>query len=408
MEIGDLVTLKAERVVHGGHVLSHFEGNTIFIRGAIPHEIVSARITRRRKRVFFADVTEVFVKSPYRVNPPCEFSTNCGGCDFQYVDISHQRSFKTHVLQESCERFARLTVEEFEQLLPAGVQSLAPANGLHWRSRIRLQWSNGWAMRAKKSHDAVPINECVIASEEINHQMQVMAHRSLESKSPEDELIEGEYIFSEGESGVSVRGPHGFRLGQERTKITIGGFLWQMRPTAFWQAHPQLIGAISETLDSALPIKENQHWWDLYGGAGVFAAYLHNRMKGTGKVTLVESGAASIEAARNAFVAPDSVKIIESTVEEFLRVAPKGLHSPHGAIVDPPRSGIGSAVCHLLADHGVPVIAYIACDPVSLARDIKTLRDLGYQLKALESWDAFPMTHHFESLAVLAHDAHLS
>jgi tRNA/tmRNA/rRNA uracil-C5-methylase (TrmA/RlmC/RlmD family) len=139
-----------------------------------------------------------------------------------------------------------------------------------------------------------------------------------------------------------------------------------------------------------------EHAWDLYGGAGIFAAALAERVGPRGSVTLVESDHRALASAAASLADLPRITYVKSKVERVrLRVRPDVV------VLDPPRSGAGAKVVTMLVEAAPRAIAYVACDPAALARDIATFRGLGYRLSALRAFDAFPMTHHIECVALL-------
>lgn len=94
------------------------------------------------------------------------------------------------------------------------------------------------------------------------------------------------------------------------------------------------------------------------------------------------------------------VELRPGRVERVLKpLVRQGIHADL-VVLDPPRTGAGRAVAAQVAALAPRAVAYVACDPAALARDTAYLRDAGYGLRAVRAFDAFPMTHHVECLAV--------
>jgi tRNA/tmRNA/rRNA uracil-C5-methylase (TrmA/RlmC/RlmD family) len=219
------------------------------------------------------------------------------------------------------------------------------------------------------------------------------------------------------------------------------GRRWRLPPTAFWQVHPAAADTLAAAVVQLLAPRPGDRIWDLYGGAGLFAAALAAEVGAEGRVTVVEGDPAAVAAARENLRDLGSVTIVSSDVARALRGtggfvdrsgsaarrpgparadAPRpgapGTGEPRtGAaaggegelggvdlvVLDPPRSGAGREVVALVAGRGPRAIAYVACDPAALARDVRTLRSCGYELTALRAFDLFPHTHHLETVALL-------
>ena len=392
--VGDVVDLEVGAIVHGGHCIAHSHGATFFVRGALPGERVKALIRQRRKSIYFADSIEVLLPSEYRVTPPCVSSLECGGCDFQHVDVAYQRSLKTKVLIESLERFSGLLPAEVNELVGKGVRELMTDNrtGLNWRTRARFVWSDGWNMHGHRSDAVIPTPSCRIITEDMREALTDATVR-----------VAGEYHVAQGTSMVSIVGPDGAIHGGDRVAHEAFGSEWRIPTGSFWQAHAGLIPAIGDYLDSFVDITRGETWWDLFGGSGVFSAYLWQRLGGSGRIYCVEGCRDAVQAGKRALHDKSDIYFINSDVSSF--VAKSQDSHPDGVLLDPPRSGAGIELCRQINHIKPHTVIYIACDPVALARDINVLSEV-YRVTNLASWDAFPMSHHFETVAVLT--KHLS
>ena len=179
----------------------------------------------------------------------------------------------------------------------------------------------------------------------------------------------------------------------------VGPRSWQVPVTAFWQAHRDAarvlqppgcrMGTASESGMTA---------WDLYGGAGVFAAALGEAVGESGRVLTVDTSRAASRAAQAALADLPQVHVITDSVRRALtgqRVR------ADVAVLDPPRSGAGREVIDLLAAAEVPRVVHIGCEAASFARDIGLYRAHGYTVEEIRVFDAFPLTHHTECMALL-------
>ena len=128
-EVGQILSVSIEKVAHGGHFIARHEGQVIFVRHAIPGELVDVEITSTGSSFYRADVVKVIQASPDRVTPPCHYShaSGCGGCDFQHIDLARQRGLKADVIAEQFSRIAKMEVD-------VTVEEIG--DPLHWRTRI--------------------------------------------------------------------------------------------------------------------------------------------------------------------------------------------------------------------------------------------------------------------------------
>ena len=192
-------------------------------------------------------------------------------------------------------------------------------------------------------------------------------------------------------AGVHVSGP------AEVSELAIGR-KWQVPPEGFWQVHPAaadtLVGAVLELLQ---PV-EGETSWDLYGGAGLFAAALAARTKA--RTTVIESAPVGVAAARSNLADLNKVEVVAGRVDVAL--SRRRVTGPVDLVVlDPPRTGAGTKVVRAITTARPRAVAYVACDPAALSRDVQTFVAEGYRLAALKAYDCFPMTQHIECVALL-------
>jgi tRNA/tmRNA/rRNA uracil-C5-methylase (TrmA/RlmC/RlmD family) len=182
------------------------------------------------------------------------------------------------------------------------------------------------------------------------------------------------------------------RRVRERVVVGERTLDYAVDATGFWQVHreaPSLLAsrvtALSGQGDTAL---------ELYAGAGLLTVPLADSFAA---VVSIEADANAVRAARRNLADAPHVRLVEGDVGAQL-AAGVGRHDV--VVLDPPRSGAGRATLVAVAGTGARRVVYVACDPVALARDARTLGELGYELASAEAWDLFPMTHHVEAIAV--------
>jgi tRNA/tmRNA/rRNA uracil-C5-methylase (TrmA/RlmC/RlmD family) len=378
--LGARLELTVGEPAHGGHCVSKLEGRVVFVRHALPGERVVARVTEVRSGYLRADAVAVLEASPDRVPAPCPFAgpERCGGCDLQHASATAQLSWKRAVVQEQLARLAGLP--DF----PVPVQAL-PGGLLNWRSRVRYAVSAGdrAGLRKHRSHEVVPIDRCRIAHPAIQA-LDVTARRW-----PGVDWVEA--VAASG-GAVTVRSSAGPVGGPRFVEETAVGRVWTVEAAGFWQVHPAAPDTLAAAVLRAIEPRPGEHAWDLYGGAGLFAAVLGGAVGPQGTVTLVESDRRSLAAARRNLAGRPGVRVVPGRVEAAL---PR-LAVPDVVVLDPPRTGAGAAVVRAVAAAAPRVVAYVACDPAAFARDVGTFRSLGWRLAGLEGYDLFPMTQHVE------------
>lgn len=400
-EVGDLFELAVGPVAHGGHCVARHEGQVIFVRHALPGERVRARITELHRRYLRADAIEVLDASPDRVAAPCPYAGpgRCGGCDFQHASLSAQRRLKAGVVREELVRLGGLTPDEVAGIEVLPVPGESPeGSGLGWRTRVQYAVdSSGHAgLRRHRSHDVLPIDRCRIAAPEI--QDAPVTSRGWRG----ERAVEAVRSAGREVTVLTRRRRHGEPRvvdGPETIAERAVDHAWELPPEVFWQVHPGAAETLAAAVLELLDPQPGEKAWDLYGGAGLFTAALAPRLGPDGRVTLVESDPAAVAAARAALADLTNVRSVVGTVEEALGT--RRMRTTDLVVLDPPRSGAGAAVVSALVTAAPRAVAYVACDPAALARDVRTFREQGWRLAALRAYDAFPMTHHVECVALL-------
>ncbi|MCY7401334.1 MAG: methyltransferase [Nocardioides sp.] len=366
--VGERFEVEVGSVAHGGHCVARLpepESRVVFVRHAVPGERVVVEIVEGTDgdRFWRGDAVEVHTHSPDRVPAPCPVAGPglCGGCDFQHISLTAQRAMKTSVVREQLVRLGRL---DARSPLVTGLEVEAvevegrPDDGLRWRTRQRYaELPDGRrAMRVHRSHALVPVDDCLIARPDA---------REPAPGPPITESVEGRDFLVE--------------------------------PDGFWQVHPSAPRILVETVLSMLAPQPGERVLDLYSGVGLFARFLGE--VAAARLVAVEADRSACRNAR-ANLAGHRGAVVECGPTE--RVLRTSYDEPFDLVVlDPPREGARRAVVEQVVDRAPRAVAYVACDPASLARDVAIFTELGYTLTAIRAFDLFPMTHHVECVALL-------
>jgi 23S rRNA (uracil1939-C5)-methyltransferase len=425
------VNLTIEKLVYGGEGLARLpDGKAVFVPFVLPGEEVSATLAREKSSFARARAEEVLKPAPTRIQAKCPYFGSCGGCHYQHTLYNSQLEIKRSILRETLLRNAK-----FEWKGEIKTHSAEPWNYRN-RTRLKVRGGNGpdFALGYHRlaSHDLLPVKSCPISSPAVNRVIQLLWEMGekglvdagikeieffadhtdskmileihhvagvkldeirafaadLERRAPE---IKGVAIFAEALRG-SGQPPHlKETMGNASLRYQVGDKTFRVSAGSFFQTNRFLVSDLAQVVAADL---FGTIALDLYAGVGLFASHLARRFD---QVFAVESSPAS--AADLKTNAPRNVVPVKSTVEQFLT---RSLNmNPDVVVVDPPRSGLGARVTQLLAALGVKRIVYVACDPATLARDVRTFLDFGYQVEAVHLVDLFPQTFHLETVVRL-------
>jgi tRNA/tmRNA/rRNA uracil-C5-methylase (TrmA/RlmC/RlmD family) len=427
---GDVVELTVGEAAAGGWCVARTgAGPVVFVRHALPGERVRAVITQTTSRLARADATEILTASADRVPPPCRYARpgGCGGCDWQHASLPAQRSLKAAVVRQQLRRIAGLEREVTVEPMPGD------ETGLAWRTRVKFAVGrDGVAgLRKHRSHEVVAIRDCLIAHP-LADAAGVTARRWPGASSVEVAVAPGSgqraLIVSGGpaaaqvaadaagtadtvlavtarNSAAAARSSGTVARGTGYLQHRAAGRDWRVSASGFWQVHPQAADTLAAAVLDALRPGPGDVALDLYCGAGLFTGVLADAVGPSGAVIGMEADAAAVRDARHNLRATPWARVHRGDAAALL--ARNGLSGASMAVVDPPRTGLAARVVDLLSASSsgsgrIGRIAYVSCDPATLARDIAALSASGWALEALRAFDAFPMTHHVECLATLA------
>ncbi|MGW7327535.1 class I SAM-dependent RNA methyltransferase [Streptomyces sp. NPDC054840] len=426
--VGEEYEVEVGPVAHGGHCIARTEdGRVLFVRHTLPGEKIVAKVTEGDvdSRYLRADAITVLDASKDRVEAPCPYAGpgKCGGCDWQHAKPGAQRRLKGEVVAEQLKRLAGLTPEEAGwdgTVMPAEGDKLPAGQVPQWRTRVQfaIDEDGTVGLRKHRSHEIEAIDHCMIAAPGVSElgiekqdwpQMatveaiaasgsqdrQVVLTPRPGGRLPLVELDKPVSVLRVEEKDGGVHRVHGRPFVRERAD----GRTYRVGMGGFWQVHPQAADTLIKAVMQGLMPRKGEMALDLYCGVGIFAGALAERLGETGAVLGIESTKRAVEDARHNLADFPRVRIEQGKVDQIL---PKtGITECDLVVLDPPRAGAGKQTVRHIAGLSARRIAYVACDPAALARDLGYFKENGYKVRTLRVFDLFPMTHHVECVAIL-------
>ncbi|WP_447556266.1 TRAM domain-containing protein [Vreelandella sp. EE22] len=440
MKSAESRTLTIDRLAHDGRGIAHnAAGKTVFVEKALPGEQIEAAVHTQRKRFDEAHIKQRHTSASSRVAPPCPYFDKCGGCDLQHLEIDAQRAHKQRVVKEL---FARQGL---------ALDRVTPLNGHqeHYRRRARLgvkldsQHNVLLGFRAANSHRLVSIEHCHVLVPELSELIRPL-HALLESLESPKLVGHVELIKPDGQPVLLIRqlkahhqDARAWQAFADTRGISVGAWVGRETPAFSWYSPAPVLEdtlsiqkAASEVPDSVtlgfnpgdflqVNAEVNQRMinqvlaWlaptlsspdaprvlDLFAGIGNFGlplALLGARVHAVeGSPAMVSRIAENAQRYGLAITAQQADLSQAGPLAALFEAGDK----VQGVVLDPPRDG-AEAICHALGMHKVPRVAYISCDPATLARDAAHLVQKGYRIKDVAVADMFLHTAHIETLVL--------
>jgi tRNA/tmRNA/rRNA uracil-C5-methylase (TrmA/RlmC/RlmD family) len=392
------LTLTAGPPANGGSCVARHDGRVVFVRYALPGETVRVRVVSDRGSYWHADVVEVIDASADRIDPICPIAgvDGAGCCDMAFAQPQAVRRLKGAVVAN---QLVRLGGYQWRDEADATAEPVGDIGATGWRTRVRLDTSADGRAGFHRYHSAELITELNCAQVPAG-MLDGLADRSWPPGAQLHVALDDDGERHVVQSGPRTHNKTATRVvdGQYESVQRVGERIWRVPVTAFWQAHREAARLYSDLIGEWARLRPGMTAWDLYGGAGVFAAVLADAVGATGKVVTVDTSRGASRSAKAALADMSWVSVVTDSVR-------RALNNQRGradvAVLDPPRTGAGREVIDALAAADVPRIIHIGCEAASFARDIGLYRGRGYAVEDLRVFDSFPLTHHVECVAVL-------
>ncbi|KUI20032.1 class I SAM-dependent RNA methyltransferase [Mycobacterium sp. GA-2829] len=384
---------------NGGSCVARHDGRVVFVRHALPGETVRVRVQSDRGSYWHADVVEVLEPSPDRIPSLCPIAgvDGAGCCDLAFVTPEGARSLKGAVVAN---QLARLGDHRWRDEDEATAEALGDGSATGWRTRVRLDTDDAGVPGLHRYHSADLVTDlrCAQLPDELVAEVDLLrfppgahVHVALGDDG-------ARHIVQSGPRAGRRSPPTAVVSGSYEATQRIGQRVWRIPVTAFWQAHRDAARHYSRLVAQWAGLQPGQTAWDLYGGAGVFAATLAEQVGDTGRVLTVDTSRAAGRSARTALADLPQVSVVTDSVRRALTAERQRADV---AVLDPPRAGAGREIVDAISAAGVPRVIHIGCEAASFARDVGLYLRAGYTVEEIRVFDSFPLTHHVECVAVL-------
>ena len=395
---GDLM-IEITQLDHNGYGIGKLNNKIVFVRNALPGEIVDIKIIDEKKKYLKADVKTYIKKSNDRIDVICPYYNSCGGCDLLHMSYNDQLKFKQNKINNIINKYLKTKIN-INNIVKSDKQ-------FNYRNKTVFQVKNGIGFFDNKSHDLIKTDSCLLSDKLINKSIKYLNKLELnkidkitlrannnklmiiiDTKhdidiTPIKEISNSIYIHNKSYNLV-YKEPFNYQ------KLNEYNFL--IAPDSFFQINNNVCIKMYDKIKSY--IKENTNVLDLFCGCGTIGIYtnINNHTIGIEKVeSAIES--ANINKHNNNV---KNIEFICGSVDDYI----SNINNIDTIIIDPPRAGITSKTIENILRIRPKEIIYVSCDPMTLVRDLNHLLD-AYNVVELTPFDMFPNTKHIECVCLL-------
>jgi 23S rRNA (uracil1939-C5)-methyltransferase len=401
--------LQLEKLIYGGDAMGRLEdGRAVFVPFGLPGERVRVRLTEEKRGFARGELLEVLEASPHRIVPRCVHFGICGGCHYQNLPYEEQLQAKAEILRDQLRRIGR--IED-----PPVQRTMASPSPWNYRNHVQFHLTGEGKLGYVRTDapTVFAISECYLPEGSINSlwpQLEFepgtnIARASLRTGKEDDLMLVLESDSPESpeleiEAEISVA--HMFEentvviAGNDHIVISVLGRDFRVSAASFFQVNTAMAEKMVNHLIANLPVANLPitTLLDVYCGVGLFSAVLASKCE---RLIGIESSPSACEDFSFNLDEFNHVELYEGLAEE---VIPHLEANPDIVLVDPPRAGLEKCVVDGILKLNPRVVAYVSCDPSTLARDARRLIDGGYRLKDVTPFDLFPQTYHIESISL--------
>lgn len=389
-------------MAHGGEAVGRLaDGRACFVRGGIPGETVRVELTQEKKKWARAQLVEVLEASEDRVEPPCPFVGDCGGCQWQHISLERQRVMKQAIVSGLLSHMGGIENPPVDEVVAVG-----EPDGFHYRNHVIFAVNEDGKIGYFRggTREIVPVDRCLLLHPLLNEWHEALpdlpgAHR-LElragTRTAQRMALFRGHVEAEALQTAYDRGVPLGRAGEGELTEMIGTDRLQVSSKSFFQVNTEGAEKLVELVMEQLEIGPEDSVVDAYAGVGLFSLPLSRVAE---KVYSIERHPAAVRDLRHhAERSKGKIHVIATAVEEGFAQLPSHVSR---VVADPPREGLGDSVIEELVALAPDRLVLVACDPASLARDVRGFEDRGYRLEKATPVDLFPQTFHVEIVATL-------
>lgn len=386
---------------HQGRGIAKINNKVVFVPNTLVGEIVNIEILIDKKKYAVGLAKEIVKKSPKRVNVLCPYYDKCGGCDLLHIEYNEQLKLKEGMVKNIFDRYLKKEVK---------INKIVSGKQYNYRNKVTLQVNKNIGFFNKSSYDIVNIDNCLIASENINYFINSLKKMNLKdvsqviircSKNTNDKMLAFKTnknidinLLKDNVSSLIINDK--VIYGKNKIIERLKDYQFVISPNAFFQTNTDMAINLYDTVIKMANFDLNDIVLDLYCGTGTIGIYISKYVK---QVLGVEINQSAInDAKENKKI--NNIKNISFICEDSSKVLKNIKYKPNVVIVDPPRSGLTKKLIYDLLKIKANKIIYVSCNPLTLVRDLNLLENK-YDVVSVTPVDMFPNTHHVECVCLL-------
>jgi len=405
-----IITL--DKLTYGGDAMGRLEdpqteagGRAVFVPFGLPGEKVRIRLVQEKKNFARAELLEILEPSPDRVSAKCKHFGECGGCHYQSLSYKPQLEAKTEILRDQLRRIGRIENPPVQSMV-------ACPNPWNYRNHVQFHLTKDAKLGyvGSKRNSIIPVVECHLPNDVINKlwpQLKFgpdVPNEKVSFRTGTDDdlmlILESENLEAPElklEAGISVvhltQDDVLVMAGEDHIFMQIMERRFRVSAGSFFQVNTVMAEKMVVHILDKLPLPAKTIL-DAYCGVGLFSAFLASQCD---RLIGIESSTSACEDFEVNLDEFDNVVLYEGAAED---VIPHLEMEQPIVLVDPPRAGVDKHALDGIRQLAPQVIAYVSCDPSTLARDAARLIGGGYHLVEVTPFDLFPQTYHIESIAI--------
>jgi len=440
--------LTIKRLGINGEGVGYFKRQVVFVPGALPGEEVVVEATNINPKFAEAKIKKIRVKSPHRVQPPCPFYEQCGGCQLQHLKYDQQLKEKRDIIIQALERHTKLDISKLEIRETIGMEN---PWGYRNKSSFQVGQKEGKILAGlygMNSHQLIDIDHCAVQHSQTTEAVNAVKSVLDELKIPiynektrkgvvrtivtrvgvqsgelqvvlitaTKELPKQELLIKQIQAKLPnvksiVQNINGGKtsliFGQETVKLageefiqeSLGDLQFELSARTFFQLNPLQTVKLYNEVKAAAGLTGKEKVVDAYCGVGTIGLWLADQAAEVRGMDVIPESIedAKKNARRHGFT---NTKYVPGKAEEVLPKWVKKGWEPDVIVVDPPRTGLDGQLIQTILQVKPKKLIYVSCNPSTLAKDIQALSSK-YDVKYMQPVDMFPHTAHVECVTQL-------